>query len=444
MRHLILFTHTGDDLKIDVALVEEGAEDEKQYHATIVAKGVAYEGVGKQKNVAKLKAAKRALDCLRPKRSSQGGGTESVENHVDVHITGTSPASVKKEIDTGRHPTMVFCELYRQVQFECTETKGNSGLNEYILEATVEGKHFSAKAFSKKKAKLRLVLTAFEELKGISKDSWSSIDVTEAIEDRVLSSNPATSPIVLLLKLKPEASFEIFEDTESDDVTTKFKAVVRVGDREFFSEGQNKKTAKTAVARIALTTLFGIDADNYVEETRNDIFVDNSPKSEIPVELSNAISDAVQQKFAEIFQGETQYKVLAGFVIAQYGNDGNNEEPILEVVSLGTGTKCITGDQIDNKGQTLNDCHGEIIACRGFRRYMYSELLKALDRQPNTIFEQSKSGKYSIKSCYRVYLYVNTAPCGDGRVFTLQSQQQGAKNKTAGLLRTKIENGQGI
>ena len=50
-----------------------------------------------------------------------------------------------------------------------------------------------------------------------------------------------------------------------------------------------------------------------------------------------------------------------------------------------------------------------------------------------------------MKDRYQVYLFVNTAPCGDGRVFTLQTQQQqGAKNKTAGLLRTKIENGQGM
>lgn len=45
---------------------------------------------------------------------------------------------------------MVFYELYRDVQFKCEETKGTNGLNEYLLEAEVEGKQFSGKACSKK------------------------------------------------------------------------------------------------------------------------------------------------------------------------------------------------------------------------------------------------------------------------------------------------------
>jgi len=115
----------------------------------------------------------------------------------------------------------------------------------------------------------------------------------------------------------------------------------------------------------------------------------------------------------------------------------------LEVVSIGTGTKCITGETIDHKGQTLNDCHGEIIACRGFRQFLFDELMLAMKKSDDTILQPCKGGRYELKSNLKVFLFVNTAPCGDGRVFTLQTIQQGAKNKTAGLLRTKIENGQG-
>jgi hypothetical protein len=61
----------------------------------------------------------------------------------------------------------------------------------------------------------------------------------------------------------------------------------------------------------------------------------------------------------------------------------------------------------------------------------------------STVFQRSTKTTFALKKHMRVFLYVNTAPCGDGRVFTLQTPQQGAKNKTAGLLRTKIENGQG-
>ena len=64
-------------------------------------------------------------------------------------------------------------------------------------------------------------------------------------------------------------------------------------------------------------------------------------------------------------------------------------------------------------------------------------------KDPDTILQLQKHGKYEMKANLKVFLYINTSPCGDGRVFSIQTPQPGAKNKTAGLLRTKIENGQG-
>lgn len=428
----------GDDMATEVIQQDElNDQGEKVFLATIVVRGVAYEAIGKHKNLAKLRAAKKALDALRPKKEGSNGGDTSSYCGSDG---GTSPTV--KEVDTTRHPTMVFYELYRDVKFDCEETKGANGLNEYVVEAMVNDQKFSGKACSKKKAKLRLVLSAFEELRGIPMSEWTSIDLQETMEERTLSSNPAANhPIVLLLKLNPQTRFIVTEDYDCD-ITAKYKAVAYVGDRQFNGEGANKKSAKTVAARLALQELFGIDADNYIEETRNDIFKDEEPKKEVPIELSNRIADAVQKKFLEVFQGETQCKVIAAFIVANHSE--SLEEPLLSVVSIGTGTKCITGEMIDHKGQTLNDCHGEIIACRGFRRYLFDELMKALKEDSNTLFERTKDNKFRLKEIYQVYLFVNTAPCGDGRVFTLQTQQQqGAKNKTAGLLRTKIENGQG-
>ena len=420
----------GEDIIYDVVQQEAPAgSDEKLFNATVVVKGIAYEAVGKNRNLAKLRAAKKALDVLRPKKE------------VEL-ITDENGDLVKKEIETTRHPTMVFYELYRDVKFTESEMKGGNGLTEYQMEAEVEGKQFKTKASSKKKAKVRLVLAAMEELRNIQPSEWTAIDLKEVQDDKQLTNNPAANhPIVLLLKLNPQTRFEVTEDYQCD-IVTKYKATAHVGDKEFNGEGQNKKSAKTCAARTALQTLYGIDPDSYVEETRTDYFSDSDPKHEIPVELCDMVADAVQEKFMNVFQGETQCKVIAAFVVAKY--DGVNSNPELAVVSIGTGTKCITGDQMDHKGQTLNDCHGEVIACRGFRQFLFDEVLLALKRDPNTIFERRPSGKFGLKSVIKVYLYVNTAPCGDGRVFTLQTQQQGANNKTAGLLRTKIENGQGI
>ena len=64
----------GDDLTIDVAQQEElNDQGEKMFIATIVVRGIAYEAIGKHKNLARLRAAKKALDSLRPKKESVGG-----------------------------------------------------------------------------------------------------------------------------------------------------------------------------------------------------------------------------------------------------------------------------------------------------------------------------------------------------------------------------------
>lgn len=65
-------------MTIDIAQQEElNDQGEKMFIATIVVRGVAYEAIGKHKNLARLKAAKKALDSLRPKKESVGGGGEN-------------------------------------------------------------------------------------------------------------------------------------------------------------------------------------------------------------------------------------------------------------------------------------------------------------------------------------------------------------------------------
>lgn len=52
-------------------------------------------------------------------------------------------------------------------------------------------------------------------------------------------------------------------------------------------------------------------------------------------------------KYNEVFKDGSAPKVLAAFVLAKYDTDINN--PMLEVISMGTGTKCVTGETIDHK-----------------------------------------------------------------------------------------------
>ena len=64
--------------------------NEPSYHATIVMRGEKYEAVGKNKNIAKIRAAKKALEVIRPKKENQDSEVLNAEG-----------------VDVTRHPTMV-------------------------------------------------------------------------------------------------------------------------------------------------------------------------------------------------------------------------------------------------------------------------------------------------------------------------------------------------
>ncbi|NWH88295.1 DSRAD deaminase, partial [Aegithalos caudatus] len=144
-------------------------------------------------------------------------------------------------------------------------------------------------------------------------------------------------------------------------------------------------------------------------------------------------------------------KILAA-IIMRKGNEG-----LGVVVSIGTGNRCVKGEELSLKGETVNDCHAEIISRRGFMRFLYSELMKYDPSNPSSaeesIFEQAGQ-KLRIKSSVTFHLYISTAPCGDGALFDKSCSDQANEmgqpqhqplfeNPKQGKLRTKVENGEG-
>ncbi|NXY10754.1 DSRAD deaminase, partial [Pteruthius melanotis] len=145
-------------------------------------------------------------------------------------------------------------------------------------------------------------------------------------------------------------------------------------------------------------------------------------------------------------------KILAA-IIMRKGNKG-----LGVVVSIGTGNRCVKGEELSLKGETVNDCHAEIISRRGFVRFLYSELMKYDPSNPSSaeesIFEQAGGKKLKIKSSVTFHLYISTAPCGDGALFDKSCSDQANEmgqlqhqplfeNPKQGKLRTKVENGEG-
>ena len=180
----------------------------------------------------------------------------------------------------------------------------------------------------------------------------------------------------------------------------------------------------------------------------------NTEAAEAPSPLADAVSKLVHEKLSELTDGlKSQYarrRVLAGLVMTQ-----GEETDTAKVICVATGTKCINGEYLSDKGTSVNDFHAEILVRRSLLRFLYSQLDLVASGNPATadqsVFARREQGKgYKLKDGIKFHLYISTAPCGDSRIFspheTEDENESGDKHpnrKARGKLRTKIESGEG-
>nr|XP_009490413.1 PREDICTED: double-stranded RNA-specific editase 1-like [Pelecanus crispus] len=170
-----------------------------------------------------------------------------------------------------------------------------------------------------------------------------------------------------------------------------------------------------------------------------------------PEVLADAVARLVVDKFSDLTENFTsphaRRKVLAGIVMTT----GTDVKDAL-VISVSTGTKCINGEYMSDRGLALNDCHAEIISRRCLLKFLYTQLelyLSNKDDQQKSIFIKSEQGGFKLKENVQFHLYISTSPCGDARIFSpheAAQEDQGDRHpnrKARGQLRTKIESGEG-
>ncbi|XP_077302194.1 adenosine deaminase, tRNA-specific 1 [Arctopsyche grandis] len=114
---------------------------------------------------------------------------------------------------------------------------------------------------------------------------------------------------------------------------------------------------------------------------------------------------------------------------------GENHES-LEVVSLGTGSKCIGRNKLSSSGDILNDSHAEVMARRGFLRYLYDQMESAC-KSTQSIFLKDDTGTFSLLPNIHFHFFSSHLPCGDAAILkqTDESllQNTGAKCIDTGL-----------
>ena len=130
--------------------------------------------------------------------------------------------------------------------------------------------------------------------------------------------------------------------------------------------------------------------------------------------------------------GSREYTVLSAIVAVIPAVPAEGGLPLVEVLSLGTGTKCAGKALVaqDTGGRVISDSHAEVIARRGLIRLLLecclllsrettdcvtsiaSERLFPLERHYN----DGKRTMYRLKKDWELVLFISENPCGDAAI----------------------------
>ena len=100
-----------------------------------------------------------------------------------------------------------------------------------------------------------------------------------------------------------------------------------------------------------------------------------------------------------------QFTILAAFVLSNPTGD-------LQVISLGTGSKCLPGIRLENGGNAVHDSHAEVLARRGAVRWLLEEVRRVGQKgEASAWIAQQPDGKFAPRPGVLVHLYVSTLPC---------------------------------
>lgn len=113
---------------------------------------------------------------------------------------------------------------------------------------------------------------------------------------------------------------------------------------------------------------------------------------------------------------EKEWTVLS--CVVQYNVLGGT----YDVVSLGTGSKCIGAVKMTPDGTLLNDSHAEAFARRGFLLYLYDNLERTLKNE-SSIFTH-ECGKFVLKEDIVFIFYSSQLPCGDASIIPKTGEEE--------------------
>ncbi|XP_040895033.1 tRNA-specific adenosine deaminase 1 [Toxotes jaculatrix] len=143
-----------------------------------------------------------------------------------------------------------------------------------------------------------------------------------------------------------------------------------------------------------------------------------------------------------------EWTLLAAVV--KITQSANSDTVKKEVVSMGTGTKCVGQTLMSPRGDILNDSHAEVIARRGCIRYLIQELHRAVSGEDSSVFGPAdQTGKWRLQPGVSFLFFTSHTPCGDASIIPMTDSQsqpcprvrsvKGREGSDAGDLKRKAE-----
>ncbi|KAI0824679.1 hypothetical protein BC628DRAFT_1410806 [Trametes gibbosa] len=115
-----------------------------------------------------------------------------------------------------------------------------------------------------------------------------------------------------------------------------------------------------------------------------------------------------------------QFTILAGFVLRTAER--------FQVISFGTGSKCLPATRLPREGDALHDSHAEVLARRGAIRWLLEEIGRACSSDESRFgsywLTRHENGIFALREDARLDMYISTVPCGDASTRYLASFQE--------------------
>lgn len=273
-------------------------------------------------------------------------------------------------------------------------------------------------------------------------------DVLSNVAYSAINKNPVSALNEYVQKNRMELTFETLSQGRA------FVVAAKIDGKLFPSaEARNMKDAKREASDVALRTLLGRNMNEGIEEGSLAI---TDPSASVLSKVSthfDLIAALSLHKFLQIAASISEKfagrKVVACMIMK------NSPEDSGRVVAVGTGNRCVTGDRLSMEGKVVNDSHAEIVARRSLMRFFYRQLNSYYDGNDSIFVPKEGSTKLDVREGVSFHLYISTAPCGDGALFTPREEPNSDLSeyskehnpifttKQQGILRTKIEDGEG-